>query len=438
MKRLFSGMATTVLMAGLLAGCGGGNGNEANGNGNAANGNGAKGSNEPATETAKEVKLEFWTISLQPKFNDYFNNLFAAYQKDHPNVKIDWKDYPYDGLQSQLLTSIAGGSAPDVVNLNTELANQMGSKGALVDMNQEITPETKAAYFDGIYKSTEIDGKAYGLPWYTSSQVLFINKAIAEKAGLDVSNPPKTREDLLTWARQVKEKTGIAGYAQQVNSNLLAVDGVPLLSEDKKKAGFNTDAGYQAIENQRKLYEDGIIPKEDANFDKQVTYFASQQVAFELSGSTFINRLQTAAPDVYKQTMAVPMPLGKAGSRFSNTMNIAVPAKSDNVKEAVEFAAFLTNAQNQLEFAKVANTLPSTKDSIKDPFFSQDDGTLEAQAKIASSQGLENASDFLLGVEKAGDINTTIVKHLQNIFLNKADVKAEMDAAAKEVEGLLQ
>ena len=56
--------------------------------------------------------------------------------------KIDWKDYPYDAVLNKLMTNIAGGDAPDVVNLNTELANQMGTKDALVDFNQELTADS--------------------------------------------------------------------------------------------------------------------------------------------------------------------------------------------------------------------------------------------------------------------------------------------------------
>ncbi|WNR46127.1 ABC transporter substrate-binding protein [Paenibacillus roseipurpureus] len=392
-----------------------------------------------ATSAAKQepVSLEFWTISLQPKFNDYFNKLIADYKVIHPNVSIDWKDFPYDALQSKLLTSVASGNTPDVVNLNTELGNQMGSKGALVDFNQYLKPEEKGLYFDGIFNSTVLNGKAYGLPWYTGLSLMFYNKKLVEKAGLDPKNPPKTMDELISWATQIKAKTGASGWAEQVGAKFFTLEGVPILSADKKKAAFNDAKGIAAVEAKVKLYKDGINPKEDANFDKQVQYYSSEQVAFQLSGSTFINRIKTAAPEIYANTLAAPIPTGKAGDRTSNTMNIAVPAKSKNVKEAVEFAKFVTNAKAQLDFSKAANTLPSTKDSAKDVFFTQTDGTLEAQAKLASVQGLDKATDALLGVEKAADVNKAVQKHLQNVFLNNADVKTELDAAAKEVNDLL-
>lgn len=405
-------------------------------------GNSEKSTNSAATDAPKEnkqVTLKFWTISLKPTFDAYINKLIAAYESEHANIKIDWQDYPLDAIQTKLLATAAGNDAPDVVNLNTELATQLVSIGALADLNGHISDQVKSEYFDGIFNATVIDGKAYALPWYTSTQVLYMNKNLLAKAGLDASKPPVTREEMHAMARTIKEKTGAGGYATQFTAKAnLANEGVAILSADRKAAGFNGPEGVAVINEMKQLVNDGIVMKSIANFDAQVQYFASEQVAFMLSGPTFINKIKTAAPDVYKNTVAVPLPKGKGNSIYSNSMNMIVPKGSQNVKEAAEFAAYITNPANQLEFSKVANTLPSTKKTIEDPFFSQSDNSLEAQAKIASANGLKFADEYTLGVPKVKDINDAIARELEKILLNNADVKASLDAAANEVNKSLK
>ena len=76
-------------------------------------------------ESADPITLEFWTISLSPTFDDYFNARFDAYTADHPNVTIKWVDMPQDAINDKLSTSAAAGNAPDVVNLNTSQALTM-------------------------------------------------------------------------------------------------------------------------------------------------------------------------------------------------------------------------------------------------------------------------------------------------------------------------
>lgn len=418
----------------LLAGCGG-NGNPA------APANTANATDAPAGQTdspqAEPVTLEFWTIALQPTFNDYFNDLIAKYEESHPSVTVKWKDYPYDAISQRLLTSTASGKSPDVVNLNTEFASQLGSKGALLNLAEYLTEEEKNSYFEGIYNSTVFDGKAYSLPWYTGTEVLFMNKKLVEKAGLDPANPPKTREELVEWARQIHGKTGAAGYAQQLVSKLFPIDGISILNEDKTAAAFNTPEAEAMISQMRDLMKEGVVLKEDADFKKQIQYFSGQQVAFQLSGPTFINFIKTSAPDVYANTIAVQLPTGKANLRLSNSMDLVVPQKSKNPEQAVEFAAFVTNADNQTAFSKVANTLPSSKASIQDPFFTESDGTLEAEAKVVSSQSLDKATDYMVGVPSAADINSAIARGFQEILLNGADITQTLDAMEKEVNRII-
>jgi len=135
--------------------------------------------------------------------------------------------------------------------------------------------------------------------------------------------------------------------------------------------------------------------------------------------------------------LAVPSPVGKAGIRYSNTMNIVVPSATSHKKEAVDFAVFVTNAANQVEFSKIANTLPSTVESAKDPFFSENDGTLEGVAKTVSAVSLDKAEDFYIGVESAKDVNQTITKALQDIYLNGTDVKKTLTTAESDVNKIL-
>lgn len=385
-----------------------------------------------------KVNIKFWTIALQPTFNDYFNTVISEYQKNHPGVTIEWSDYPYDAISNKLLTGIASGNVPDVVNLNTEFANQMASKGALTDLTPYLSDEERNSYFEGIFNSTVLDNKPYALPWYTGTEVLYMNTRLVKQAGLDPANPPKTRDELNEWARQIKAKTGASGYALTFAARLLPVEGISILNEDKTAAAFNTPEALSMINHMQQLIQEGVLVGEDANFDKQIQYYSSEQTAFEIAGPTFINFIKTAAPDVYDNTIAVPLPTGRADVRLSNTMNLVVPEKSAEHEQAADFAKYLTSAESQTAFAKAANTLPSTKASIEDPYFKANDNTLESEAKIVSAESLDKAVDYMVGVPNAGDINSAIAVQLQEIFLNGKDPQQGLDAAEQEVNQILK
>ena len=72
-----------MLMVGLLAACG---------SGSSGNKETASNGNSDGAKAGEQVTVEFWTISLQPTFNDYFDKLIADYEAQNPNVKIDWRN----------------------------------------------------------------------------------------------------------------------------------------------------------------------------------------------------------------------------------------------------------------------------------------------------------------------------------------------------------
>jgi len=184
------------------------------------------------------VRVQFWTISLRPTFDNFFNNIIAKYEKAHPGVKVQWTDLPYDAIQSKLIAAVAGGTAPDVVNLNTETALVLSGKDALVNLDKEATKEQKSVYIKTLFESTKTSKGIFAFPWYGAPEVMIYNKELFRKAG--IQNPPKTFDEMLTMGKTLYAKTGAYLYVPQQFRQILYLEGVPLLNANKTKAAFNT------------------------------------------------------------------------------------------------------------------------------------------------------------------------------------------------------
>src|ERR1700756_1937137 len=83
---------------------------------------------------AKDAKqhIEFWTMSLKPKFVPYFDKLVKRYELDNPGVEIEWVDFPGDLIQTKLVTRIVAGTPPALVNLNVPWADEYARDGLIV------------------------------------------------------------------------------------------------------------------------------------------------------------------------------------------------------------------------------------------------------------------------------------------------------------------
>lgn len=351
----------------------------------------------------KPYSLTIWTIGLKgnKNFEDYLNNVYAAYKKLHPNVEIKWEDYGAE-IDQKFLTAVAGGAAPDVVNFSTSYALRIASNGALADINKIIKPEQKAVYFQGLYEATKVGEAVYSVPWYASVVVSMINKDLFAKAGLDATKAPKTYAELGELAKTFHDKTDayafqpISSFAQEA-----LLEGFPVLSADKKKAAFNTPEALAKLTYYEGLKKGDYIPSKlpfsETSYEDALNRYKTGKLGMLLSGASLVSQIEKDAPEVYKNTVIAPAPLGKSGQIPVDLMGLTVPAASKNKEAALDFALFITNDENQLAFCKLATILPSTQKAAQDPFF-QAPGDLKQEARKVSANSLKYGKDATVSI----------------------------------------
>ncbi|MBD9529309.1 sn-glycerol-3-phosphate ABC transporter substrate-binding protein UgpB [Paracoccus sp. PAR01] len=117
------------------------------------------------------------------------------------------------------IAAFRAGQAPDIMQVfDVGTGVMMGAKGAIKPV-AEVLKEggqtfDKSQYLAGIvgYYSTP-EGEMLSFPYNSSSPILYYNKDIFAKAGLDVDNPPKTWAEVWAAARKIKESgAATCGY----------------------------------------------------------------------------------------------------------------------------------------------------------------------------------------------------------------------------------
>lgn len=410
MKKVISLLLVLALALGMLSGCGSKKTETVNGD--STKGDSAASGSETAsadTASAEPVSIEFWTISLQPTFTDFFNGLIQQYESENPNVTVKWTDLPYETIQEKLVTAAAGGTSPDVVNLNTQFALTLAGKGALVDLNKEATEEQKSIYVDSLYDSAKIGDSVYAFPWYASPNIMIYNKALFEKAG--IKDLPKNYQDAFDMAKTMKDTTGAYLYNPPEFFNLLFEEGIPVLSDDNTKAAFNTPDTLKLLQSFKTMTDADYLPKTNwGKWDNEIMLFETGKLAIVSSSGSTLSRVKDEAPDVYKN-IGIAEPLtGSTGLSRNALMNIVVPEASKNHQEAIKFAAYITNDANQLAFCKQVAIFPSTTAASEDSYFTSDSTTLEGQARLMSAKVSKTSKDYSLGIEGQSDIQDAVNK----------------------------
>ena len=397
------------------------------------------------TAFAKTTKIEVWTLSLSPWFDDYMNDVNKSFEEANPGVEVEWVDVAYDAGLQKLQAAIAAGTAPDVVNMNTIWAIDLVALEALTPMDEYLTEVDKYRYWPQLLAGNTIDEQLYSIPWYASPQILIYNREIFEEAGLDPDNPPETWEEMLEVSRIIKEKTGKYGFEPTISGfEDLMLEGIQLVSEDGKKATFNTPDAIAKLNWYKTLFEEDLIPRTLGGYIAGRENYSAGKIAMYPVGMSMLKHIQENSPSIYAVTDVAPLPLGKAEMLKSAMMNFVIPVNAEHKQEAADYIMWITSSYWQVEFDKHASIVPSTKIGLDtDPYFVDKAETdLQAKAQIMASLSMEYVRDigFIPGLEQEKFAEFRRV--LDEIFMDaiKGDYTAEeaLELAEEEINKVLR
>lgn len=193
LKRILTIALASVMVTGLLSGCG-----TKNSTSSASNS-----STTTSTETDKPVTIKMFTNA--PEYTDAYNAYIAEYKKVKPNVTIELQvmqaDYP-----TVLKTKIASGDIPDVFQTTAG-----GEIKQYSEYSADLTNEPLSkAMNDSVRTSMSLDGKVLGFPIKSDLFALIYNKDLFATAG--ITQVPKTMAELEAVCAKLQAK-GITPFA---------------------------------------------------------------------------------------------------------------------------------------------------------------------------------------------------------------------------------
>ncbi|HIK36947.1 MAG: sugar ABC transporter substrate-binding protein [Geminocystis sp.] len=399
------------------------------------------------------AEIEFWTMQLQPQFNDYFRELNQEFEQKNAPYKVKWVDVPWNAMESKILTAVSSKNAPDVANLNPDFAASLASRKAWLDLDKEVSPQYKQQYLEKIWEANSIkicspdcEKIVFGIPWYLTTTITVYNKELLKKAG--ISQPPQTFAQLATVAAKVKEKTGkyaffvpfVPNDSNEVLQSFIQM-GVKLVDEEGK-AAFNTPEGLAVFRYWVDLYNRGLLPPEvlTQGHRHAVELYQAGELALLGTGAEFLKIIANNAPSIYQQSDVAPQITGDTGKRNVAVMNLVIPKDSKNPSAALQYALFVTNGDNQLRFSQLANVLPSHRQALSqyiknleaEMTKSDNADNLLLKARKISAQQLETAEVLIPPIKNLAQLKRIIYENLQQAMLNQKTVQQAINDAANQ------
>lgn len=435
--RILALLLALVMVASLFAACSAGK-TDASG---ASTGASQTTDDSKTTEDTKPAKTEKTKIVYWHAYTDQheekFLELAAAFNASQDEYELVAEQQPYSEIDSKTMQAVRNGTGPDLVNMYPSDAVNYLNEGRLVDLSVYINdPEIGIPNFKdnvpaGQYSEiTQWGDGIYVFPCTTAGEVLFYNKTMFDKYGLEA---PKTWTELAECSKIIHEKEGIPGFGtdslvdtyqcliMQAGSGYIDEDGNYAIDETIAKEKLNWFADLVKSGDFRLVGEDVFFSGP----------FGSQAVASYIGSSAGVSYVELAVNDTF-EIGCVPIPqegpvryISSWGNNFA-----CLSTDEDHARGAYMFLKFLTSTENIVQWAEAFGTVPIYKEARESTEFQQ-----FAETNIAVKALTEEADDIgmLASVPGAAAMRTEIDKMVQSVALNVSDADtayAAFEAAA--------
>ena len=223
-------------------------------------------------EETKEVTLRIFARAYTWDQDAPWEIAKQELQRRHPEIKFSFVEegFGWADLRSKFLIAAAGGNPPDVVQVDIIWVGEYVEGGLLTDLTDQVQAWSEwPDVVDSFKEGTQWKGRNYGTWLNTDVRVMVYNKKMFRAAGLDPNTPPQDWNELLDVAKKISSPPAYYGYgfpamkeeeASMRFFTLLYSAGGQILTDDMKRAAFNSDAGVQALTLHMKMIEEGATP----------------------------------------------------------------------------------------------------------------------------------------------------------------------------------
>lgn len=347
------------------------------------------------------VTMSSWSLSTTPEFQ----KLADGFHTLHPNVTVQLKEYDAANYDTLLQADLAAQSAPDILTQkNFKQYYAYASGGALLDVS-DVAADLPATTNGTV--SFAIDGQSYGLPYRQDAWVLYYNKDLFDKAGVDYPDGSWTWDDYADAAKALTTGLTTAGssaygtYEHSWQSTLQGfanaqTPGADILSGDYgylkpwyervldlQTAGAQVDLG--TITTNHLTYQ-ASFGKQDAAMMPMGTWYVATLLAQRKSGDADTFNWGIAPIPQYDSSTAGT---DKTPVTFGDPTGLAINAgisDGDKLAVAKAFIAWAAGPEAAKILAGIGITPANTADEVVDIYFGQDGIATDTLSKFAWSK----------------------------------------------------
>ncbi|WP_406454369.1 sugar ABC transporter substrate-binding protein [Streptomyces sp. NBC_00876] len=391
---------------------------------------GSSGGDDVAAD--KKQTLTVWAMGAE---GEKLADVAKVYEKANPNITVKVTPVGWDVAHQKLVSAAAAGTMPDVAQMGGSYMGEFSELGVLEPVDTKTFQEKD--FFPAGWKQGEVDGQAYGVPWYVDTRVLYYRTDLAEKAGITKAPTNWKEMQALATAYQKKADTkwGLSiqpsglDTVQNFYSFLYSAGGE--IVNDKGEAVIDSPEAVRALKEYGSYFDKGLSNKSVQPGYDVVKDFGNGRVPMFFGGPWHVTLINEGQPQIKGKWAVANVPADKSSTSMAGGSSLVISKDSEHKAAATEFIKYLTDTKGQADWYKRTKDLPANTAAWTSGALA-DDADLQIFKKqmdtAKSSPSLSNLSEITDKVDQA----------IAKVTQGKASAEDALKTAQSEIEGLVK
>jgi multiple sugar transport system substrate-binding protein len=291
------------------------------------------------------IRYAFWG---NPDAIGVEQEIIDAFHAANPDIRVEAVVSPYGDYHTRLFTLIAGGTAPDVMRIDSYYIQDFVEAGVLLPLDNRIRQagiNLDDYYTQGILEN-RFNGQMWGLPWGTAPLFVMLNLDVFEQHGVPLPSLDWTIQDFERILRAFQPVPNVYGYALSF-ANISSFypfiwgRGGDIFDETLTRFTLDQPESAQAIQQLADWYRAGLMPQDivSADLGTYDRWFINGNVAMMLGAASNILTFQRA--DLRFEAWPLPTGTRSQQTTFVKSNTIGISATSRQQEAAWRFLEFL-------------------------------------------------------------------------------------------------
>lgn len=414
---------------------------------------------------AGKTQIVFWHAMGGP-LGIVMNDLVDRYNKSQNNFYIKSVNMGgYDTLAKKVLASLVANEAPDISQNYETLTKKFIKHNKIVCLDDLIASESediKADIIPVLLANNTFDGKLYSFPFNKSVPVLYYNKDMFAKVGLDPEKPPETLDDMVLCCRKITqyhqttpgEDKSVYGYGcSKANVwgflNRILQFGGKIVSDDGHKSHFADAPAINALQYLQDMLKEGIA-KEGQAFDHQNDFIAGKvgiiessivsKVFMEADIKTFNFGIAPLPGHIMQPTEgtnpeAYPGVINRGVILSGSNINIFNNGDPKKIAGAWDFVKWFTSTEIGAEWSVRTTYLPVRKSSVDSDIVKK---ALEVDPNLKAPYVQLDYCQFEPRLSAWFEIRDLMADHLERATIDMGPARKYCEQMGKDVDAILK